>query len=69
MIEGFQQHTPGQAQTAPFHLIRFELRESLDASMSCDIATILTTEIHLTGHAIRNLLAAQGRGLWSSDIS
>ena len=40
-----------------------EIRDPFDATMSCDIAAILETEIHSSGHAIRKLLAAQGRGL------
>ena len=39
------------------------MRNSCDARISFDIAAILKTDIHSSGHAIRNLLAAQGRGI------
>ena len=51
---------------------RVEMRDAFDASMSCDIAAILETEIRSSGHAIVKCLPLKvDRCLWiqtSSDL-
>ena len=47
-------------------IFRIETKDVFDASIICEIAATLETDIHLSGQAICNLLAAQGK--WILDI-